>query len=827
MLAVTFGALGIVAALLVVRRAPRPLGPSVPPPAVRPRVLATLPAFVLEDERGESFGLDDLAGTVWIADFVFTRCAGPCPLITQAMARLADELAATPALAPVKLVSFTVDPDHDTPEILRAYRKSQGAERANWTFLTGARAVVRKLVREGFKLPIEDQDERAMPILHSQSFLVIDRAGGVRGAYDALTETGRKDLRAATQRLLSEPAQELLVPVDVDHPTFLETRKAEQQTGVASIAAPHDFQFADRLGASGIDFRMIGNIEGGKKFHSVHYDHGTALAAADVDGDGLPDLFFVNQAGKNGLYRNLGGGRFEDITARAGVAVGDRACVGASFADIDNDGDADLFVTAIRDGNLLFENDGHGRFTDITERAGVRGNGGHSSGAVFFDYDGDGLLDLFVTNVGQYTWRERRPDGSYLGLDDAVAGHLHPDRFERSLLYRNLGGGRFEETSASSGLTHAAWSGDATAFDYDEDGRPDLYVLSMQGHDELWRNLGGGRFERDGRKTFPATPWGSMGVKVLDWNGDGHLDLFVTDMHTDMAGLLAPEQEKMKHNPEQMFPPRFLATDGNHVLGNALFTRQGDRFQELSDAANVETGWPWGVSVGDLNADGWPDLFITAGMGYPYRYGGNSLLVNDRGRRFADAELVVGAEPRARLSRPLFELRCSAGDAQHDLCRGEAGPVLPMAKGAVNPVQRHGHFTVWGARSSRSSVLFDLDGDGDLDIVTNDYNDAPQVLVSDLAQRRPIHYLSVRLVGKRSNRDGIGALVTVKAKGHSQVQVNDGKSGYLAQSVLPLYFGLGEAGHADLLTVRWPSGKLQTLKGPLASSGTPILVQEP
>jgi hypothetical protein len=428
---------------------------------------------------------------------------------------------------------------------------------------------------------------------------------------------------------------------------------------------------------------------------------------------------------------------------------------------------------------------------------------------VFFDYDNDGLLDLFALNIGVYTTLEKRDDGLYVGLKDAFGGHLHPDRSERSNLYHNLGGGRFANVSEASGLQHAAWSGEATAFDYDDDGWPDLYVLSMQGHDEVWHNLKDGRFEKVGRAVFPATPWGSMGVKVLDWNGDGRLDVYVTDMHTDMATELAPEEEKQKHNPATMFPPSWLATDLKHVLGNALYSNLGGgKYQEVSDAANAETGWPWGPSAGDLNADGWPDLFVTGGMNYPFRYGTNSVLLNEAGKWFVDAEFVLGVEPRKRLLLPWFDLDCSGEDASHEQCKGRTGPV-----------------TVWGVRGTRSAALLDLDGDGDLDIVTNEFGDAPQVLLSDLAEKHALRFLTVRLVGKRSNRDGTGAVVTVQAGGRAQVQVNDGKSGYLAQSVMPLYFGLGQAPSADSVRVRWPSGNVQTVRGPI-KSGTALVVEE-
>jgi hypothetical protein len=353
----------------------------------------------------------------------------------------------------------------------------------------------------------------------------------------------------------------------------------------------------------------------------------------------------------------------------------------------------------------------------------------------------------------------------------------------------------------------------------------------MQGHDDLWHNLGGGRFEKRSRQVFPATPWGTMGAAVLDWNGDGLMDLFVTDMHTDMAGdPLRPEDERRKHDPKTMFPLRFLATDGNHILGNALFTNQGDgRFKDLSDAANVETGWPWGPSVADLNADGWPDIFVTAGMNFPFRYHGNDVLLNEGGKRFANVEFTLGIEPRERLMRPWFDLDCDGADVKHDICQGEAAPVMtnntktPEERG--KSTARHGRVTVWAARASRSAAIFDIDDDGDLDIVTNNFGDVPQVFISDLAQRGKVHFLKVRLVGQRSNRDGFGAVVTLRASGRTQVRVNDGKSGYLAQSVMPLYFGLGSAERADSVTVKWPTGKQQVVRGPLRS-GTTIVVKE-
>src|SRR5687768_7363001 len=178
------------------------------------------------------------------------------------------------------------------------------------------------------------------------------------------------------------------VPADLQNTPWLQRLAAAQVKAAAGLAAFHDFQFTDRLADSGISFKYRIVDDAGKTYKAAHYDHGTGIAIADVDGDGRSDIYFVNQVSGNQLWRNLGGGRFEDITGTAGVAVPGKVSVSASFADIDNDGDADLYVTTVRGGNQLFENGGGGRFRDISTASGL-GHVGHSSAAVFFDYDRD------------------------------------------------------------------------------------------------------------------------------------------------------------------------------------------------------------------------------------------------------------------------------------------------------------------------------------------------------------------------------------------------------------------------------------------------------
>ena len=337
------------------------------------------------------------------------------------------------------------------------------------------------------------------------------------------------------------------VPGDLRDTPWLQRLAAAQVKAAAGLAAFHDFQFTDRLAESGITFKHGIVDDAGRVYKAVHYDHGNGLAVADVDGDGRLDVYFVNQVGGNQLWRNAGGGRFENVTAASGVGVAAKVSVSAAFADIDNDGDADLYVTTVRGGNMLFENDGKGRFKDISKAAGL-GYVGHSSSAVFFDYDRDGKLDLFLVNVGRYTTNRIAGNGYkyYVGIDKAFEGHLKPALAEPSILYHNEGGNRFADVSTRLGLRDRSWSGDATAVDVNDDGWLDLYVLNMQGNDQYYENAGGKRFVRKSRQVFPRTSWGAMGIKVFDVNNDGRLDIFITDMHSDISDMPEPDHEKMK-----------------------------------------------------------------------------------------------------------------------------------------------------------------------------------------------------------------------------------------------------------------------------------------
>jgi hypothetical protein len=221
-----------------------------------------------------------------------------------------------------------------------------------------------------------------------------------------------------------------------------------------------------------------------------------------------------------------------------------------------------------------------------------------------------------------------------------------------------------------------------------------------------------------------------------------------------------------------------LQTGGTSLFGNPFYRNDGNGQFTVSDAIGAETYWPWGLSA----------------VNYPFRYAANSLLLNNAGRGFLDSEYVIGVEPRKGgvTAAPLFELLCSSRDKGHGLCESTRGRRV-----------------VWGALGSRSSVIFDLDEDGDLDIVTLEMNQPPMVLTSNLSEKKELNYLKVALVGSKSNKSGIGAMVRVIAGDDVYTRMHDGKSGYLSQSLYPLYFGLGNHTEVDRVEVTWPLGNFR------------------
>ncbi|HEV3344471.1 MAG TPA: CRTAC1 family protein [Pirellulales bacterium] len=550
---------------------------------------------------------------------------------------------------------------------------------------------------------------------------------------------------------------------------------------------------------SGIDFRMsFLPQEQGEAFKVNLYDHGSGLAIADYDGDGDEDLLFLNQLGTNGLYRNLGDGQFENATADAGeVGLGDRVCVGAAFGDYDNDGDQDLYITSTRGGNVLFQNQGGGRYREVTEEAGVP-LVAHSQTPAFFDYDNDGYLDLFVTNTARWTTDNFDEEARYYrGAADLWTHVYRMEDRESNVLFHNNRDGTFSDVTAAAGLAGNGWSGDVAAFDFDDDGHLDLLVTNMFGMSQLYRNDGHGHFADVAAEALRRTSLGAIGCKAFDYNNDGRMDLFIADMHSDMwlgyrdAHLVQP-RKKFGHlfgpavevYPDKLVNESLLAErlqlDYDKLLfGNSLFRNDGaGRFAEVSDPAGMETFWPWGVAVGDFDNDGDEDAFLPSGMGYPYFYWPSALMLNNGDGTFTDRAAEEGIEP-PREGQFLAE-RIGGNQA---------------------------------ARSSRCTATADFDGDGRLDLVVNNFNDRPYYFRNEFPSR---HYVAFRLRGTRSNRDAIGAVARLYRGDRVMTRQVPCTGGYLSQSSKVLHFGLGDSDSIDRVEIRWPSGTRQVLKAPPA-----------
>ncbi len=596
-----------------------------------------------------------------------------------------------------------------------------------------------------------------------------------------------------------EPAKPVVESAPRDSGTTKINRAPDGGNSDVTVANPGG-QFEDRAVEAGITFRMnfLPN-EQGEKFKINLYDHGCGVVVGDYDGDGHDDLYFLNQLSPNALFKNKGDGTFVDVTKQAGVGVGDRICVAGTFADYDNDDDQDLFVTSTRGGNILFENQGGGIFKDVTQRAGLELIA-HSSTASFVDLDHDGDLDLIVTNTAQWTFGELDSDGKYYpgiaSYDDLV---ISPKEFNN--IYKNNGDGTFADITETSGLKGQGWGGDVAVFDFDADGRIDVLITNMFGASQLYKNLGDLTFRDVTKEALERISWGAIGAKVLDFNNDGKLDLFISDMHSDMwpppnmpdvlkyatqnakvkyprvtgagAKLLGKQADAM----EARFVDRLQVRYDDVVFGNSLFKNLGSgRMEEMSDRAGLETWWPWAIAVGDLDGDGSEDIFLASGMGYPFSYWHNHLMMNNRDETFSERSTELGIEPPR------------GGTLQRDQIGGERA-----------------------ARSSRCAATADFDGDGRLEIVTNNFNDRPYYFRNKLT---PQNYVAFKLAGTRSNHDAVGAVARVFVGDQILTRQVNPAGGYLSQSSKTLHFGLGPRDHIDRVEITWPSGTVQKLDSP-------------
>jgi len=530
--------------------------------------------------------------------------------------------------------------------------------------------------------------------------------------------------------------------------------------------------------------------------------HGVSVG--DVDGDGLDDIYVSQPEGlPNRLFRNKGDGTFEDVTEAAGLAVLDRTSQ-SLFADVDNDGDQDLILLT-RTGPMLFLNDGKGRFTRDPDAFHFKDRlQGSLTSAAMADYDRDGFLDLYLCAYGYFIGVSEDKAGPPSPYHDALNG-------SPNVLLRNDGHGRFVEVTDEVGLgqNNDRFSFAAVWADYDEDGWPDLLVSNDFGRKNLYHNLGrvNGqvRFKDVAAEAGVEDYGAGMSAAFVDYDNDGHLDIYTGNMWT-AAGQRVTSEPAFKPDA----PPEIREIYRRHTRGNSLFRNRGNgTFEDVTLSAGAEFGrWAWSSDAFDFDNDGWDDLYVANGM-FTREADDPSLDVDSFFWRQVVAQSPLTRKPGTPYDdgwRATNRLLVSNGaQAQHER------NVLLRNNGRGGFDEVSGSAGLDLDQDGRSFAVFDYDLDGDADVVLLAPRSSPQLRLfrNDFAGGNTA--LAVRLAGTRSNRDAVGARVSVETDQLRRTKVVQVGSGFLSQHSKELLFGLGRSERIVKVTVSWPSGATQTL----------------
>jgi len=514
-------------------------------------------------------------------------------------------------------------------------------------------------------------------------------------------------------------------------------------------------QLTDITGKAGIHFHHISSSDNRYVVESMS----GGVILIDYDRDGYPDIYFTNaptvdmaikgETARGALYHNNHDGTFTDVTDKAGLATPCFA-MGGAVGDYNNDGWPDLYLTCLG-GNKLFRNNGDGTFTDATKQAAIA-DGRWSTGAAFGDYDGDGYLDLMVTNYVDFHLNDlpvfgSAPNCKYRGID--VQCGPRGLKGAGDALFHNNGDGTFTDVSKTAGVNDPnGYYGMSVIFaDFNNTGRPDIYVANDSTPKFLYKNLGNGKFQEIGLESGTAvsedgSEQASMGIAVSDYLHNGLQSLYITNFSDEYGNL--------------------YRNDGNWNFSDVSY-KSGVALPSLPYVK-------WGTVFFDADNDGWTDLIVVGGHVYP------QVDTLPSGARYREPKVLQLNQKNGTF--------CDASEG--------AGPAIRIP------------------RVSRGVAAGDLFNEGNVDIVVEDLVGQPMILKNNGIAGR--HWVSFELQGTKSNRLAIGARLKIVAGGMTQTEEIHSGGSYLSQSDLRVHFGLNMATKIERLEIRWPSGKIETLK---------------
>ncbi|HET6993623.1 MAG TPA: CRTAC1 family protein, partial [Chitinophagaceae bacterium] len=531
---------------------------------------------------------------------------------------------------------------------------------------------------------------------------------------------------------------------------------------------------------------------------------GGGVGIGDFNNDGLKDIVFTANQVSCRIYINKGNNKFEDFTGKAGLTTNVWA-TGVSIVDINNDGYDDIYICTYgknllhRSKNLLFINEHNLTFKEEAEKYGIADTG-YSSQAVFFDYDRDGDLDMYLAN---YLFNNSNMSANYVVPRDRSGKSLANDR-----LYRNdgdslhLGHPVFTDVSTAAGIKEDGYGLGVTVSDFNNDGWPDIYVADdFISNDDLWLNNKNGTFTNCIDKSLRHQSYSSMGVDAADLNNDGLPDIVVLDMLPEYNERKKTSYSFMNYDRYQSersrgYEPEFMRNmlqlnNGNRYLGDTSFPF----FSEIGQLAGIsQTDWSWSVLLADFNNDGWKDIHVTNGVGRDF--------INADFLEFSNQTFDAIADKKER-QRTLKEKLASlkAVDLSNYLFINNHDYFFEDSSGQAG---------IDEPSLSNGAAYVDLDNDGDLDLVVNNINKEAFVFINNTIRKtQPIqsHFLKLVLKGNDDNKHGFGTKVCLYSNGQMQMQEQNPVRGYYSSVDQDLIFGVGASTKIDSVIAIWPNGK--------------------